>query len=81
MKYAVPTKDIQRANHLATGNIHERSRLRIPFTADALPAENDEEVTAALRRLALSKFKGVRFPPFSGASILLLSSGNWSERE
>lgn len=64
MKYAVSTKDIQTANHLATGNVHERTRLKIPFTGKALPEENEDEVLAALRRLALAKFKGVR-PPHS----------------
>ena len=61
MKYAVSAQDIQSANHLATGNVHERVRLKIPFTAGKpLPEENEEEVMAALRRLALAKFKGVR---------------------
>ena len=65
MKYAVSTQDIQTANHLATGNVHERTRLKIPFTlGKSLPEENEEEVMAALRRLALSKFKGVRVAQF-----------------
>lgn len=60
MKYAVSTHDIQSVNHLATGNIHERTWLKIPFTpGKVMPKENEAEVMAALKRLALAKFKGV----------------------
>lgn len=61
MKYGVSGRDIQLANHLATGNIHERTRLKIPSAQGKVPPEDNQvEVIAALKRLAVSKFKAVR---------------------